>query len=83
MFIQYYKSNMQSVMIHTPQKPKKLSWRVYYGGEIIDWAKYGGLRPNCYFSPAIIIPSKVAWGIRCFINEHYFNEFITRIICIT
>ena len=37
MFIEHIKSNVQSVMTHTPQEPKKLSRRVFImAGKIID-----------------------------------------------
>ena len=50
MFIEHIKYNVQSVMTHTPQKPKKAeSAGFYYGGKIIDQEKYGRLRPKLSF----------------------------------
>ena len=47
MFIENIKSNVQSVMTHTPQKSKKAeSAGFIMAGEIIDRQKYGGLRPK-------------------------------------
>ena len=61
MFIEHIKSNVQSFMTHNPQKPKKLSRRVFFimVGKVIDRENMADLGQNHHLFPAIIIPSKV------------------------
>ena len=60
MSIEHIKSDVQSVMTFTPQKPKKAeSSGFIMTKKIIDREKYSGLRPKLPFFPAIIIPSKI------------------------
>ena len=61
MFIEHIKSNVQSVMTHTPQKPKNAeSAGFIMVGKIIDWEIYGGLRPKPPLFLRHKIPSKVS-----------------------
>ena len=50
MFIEHITSNVQSVMTIPPetQKAESAGFFYYYGGEIIDREKYGGLLPRHY-----------------------------------
>ena len=52
MFIKHIKSNVQSVMTHTPETQKAESAGFIMAGEIIDREKYGGLRPKLPLFPA-------------------------------
>ena len=59
MFVAHIKSNVRSVMTHTPETRNAELAGFYYGGEIIDREIYSRLRPKLPLFSAIIIPSKV------------------------
>ena len=72
MFIEHIKSNVQSFMTHTPQKPKKLSRRVLlWRGKLLTGKNMVDLGQNRHFFPVIIIPTNVGqigFNVRCKIN---------------